>query len=246
MEHNLQQLQDCFVSLHSHVKVQVKNLELDLLWWYPVGRGILKERVSLARRSANILVNRGCLTGRCFIAPRTIFETWGHFWCRMEQAGAQGLAGNEHGRNKAGFLLYVSSSRVSLPSLRYGLAPERGPACCSSFCELKRHSEHPKLPLATWDEEACHLLGKRRASWQCFGSSWRWNHALLLSRSAGLQRGECAAARGWVAAAGTLQGLWHSGTGLFFAFGTQISLTVGGFNLCFLSHAQILPLSSLG
>lgn len=87
MEHNLQQLQDCFVSLHSHVKVQVKNLELDLLWLYPVGRGILKERVSLARRSANILVNRGCLTGRCFIAPRPSLKpevTFGVGWSRQE------------------------------------------------------------------------------------------------------------------------------------------------------------------
>lgn len=37
--------------------------------------GVLKGRVSPARQSANILVNRGCLTGRCFLAPRTVFET---------------------------------------------------------------------------------------------------------------------------------------------------------------------------
>lgn len=42
MQHNLEQLQDCFVSLHSHGKVQVQSLELDLLWLYPVGE-YLKE-----------------------------------------------------------------------------------------------------------------------------------------------------------------------------------------------------------
>jgi len=49
LQHNLQQLRSCFVSLHSHLKEQVKSLELDLLWLYPVGK-YLKEGFLLPGR----------------------------------------------------------------------------------------------------------------------------------------------------------------------------------------------------
>lgn len=159
--------------------------------------------------------------------PWAMFETWSHFWCGMEQAGAQGLAGNEHGRDKAGSLSCVSSSCVSLPSLHHGLALGRGPACCSSFCVLERHSQHPELPMAAWDEEACQLLGKRRVSGRALGAV---GDGAKLCCWAGLQRGERAAARGWVAAAGTLQGLCTLELNYFLLLESK-SLPVGRLNL---------------
>lgn len=126
MQHNLEQLQSCFVAILalSGKSAGAKPGAGPIM---AISSGaILKGRVSSARQPANILVKRGCSAGRCFIAPWAVFETWSHFWCRMEQAGAQGLAVNEHGRNKAGSLSCVSSSCVSLPSLHHGLAPERG------------------------------------------------------------------------------------------------------------------------
>lgn len=214
MQHNLQQLQDCFVSLHTHWEVQVQGLELDLLWLHPVGEYLREEFLLPEKNLQTLWWTEDAWQGAASLHHGPSLKPkvpLGVGWGRQELRAW--LAMSVGGIKQDPCL--VSSSCVSLSSLHHGLAPERDPACCSSFCELKRRSQHPNLPLATWDEAACHLLGKRRASWQCFGSCWRWSHALLLSRSAELQRGECVAAHRWAAAAGTLLGLWHSGMDYF-------------------------------
>lgn len=47
---------------------------------------------------------------------------------------------------------------------------KEGPACCSSSCEPKRHTQHQTC-LWLWDEEASHLLGKGRACCSALGTA---------------------------------------------------------------------------
>lgn len=49
MQQNLGQLQSCFVSFHSHLTVQAKSLELDLLWVPSMGK-YLREGLLLPGR----------------------------------------------------------------------------------------------------------------------------------------------------------------------------------------------------
>lgn len=214
---NLEQLQSCFVSLHSDLKVQVKSLEQDLLQIHPMGKYLREGFLLPGRLQTFWMQTEDVCQGSAL---------WWHLGClwnlkllllqlQKEQAGVWGLSGNEHGRNNMGALSCVSSP--VLPSqhcvicwphrgVQPGAQPSvngRGTAGAPVFSYLKWGVMFPPLVREDLHGSVVRTVG-HRVTCCCWVS--------------GLQQGERAAACPRVATAETEQGLWHSGVGIFFVF----------------------------